>query len=82
MKYVILILKKKKKKFINSIYKFKAYNVFLNQSIGKGILYLLLLCICLSAISSLFVTISLKSFADEWIATVNDNVPDFQLNNS
>ena len=69
------------RKFINSLYNFKAYNVFFNQSIGKGILYLFLLCICLSTIGNIFTAFSLNTAFNEAQDAVDNDIPDFSFSN-
>jgi len=65
------------KKFINSLYNFKAYNVFFSQSLGKGILYLFLLCLCLSTVNNIFLAFSLNSWVETAQDALDNNVPDF-----
>lgn len=69
------------KKFINSLYNFKAYNVFFNHSVGKGILYLFLLCLCLSTIGNIFAGFRINTALNTAQDTIDNNMPDFSFNN-
>lgn len=69
------------KKFINSLYNFKAYNVFIKQSMGKSILYLLILCVCLSTISNIFLAVSFNTTVNEVQDVIKNEVPNFTFNN-
>ena len=69
------------KKIINSTYNFKAYNVFFKQSVGKGIFYLFLLCLCLGTISNIFIAFSVNTNMNKMISEMKSDFPEFSLAN-
>ena len=67
------------KKFLNSLYNFKAYNTFLSQTTGKAVLYLFILCAFLGFINCF----SFVSYTNTLLPTlkedIKENAPEFEF---
>lgn len=69
------------KKFKNSLYNFSSYNVFLKQSLGKSVVYLLLLTLVLSFFGIIATSIKIHSGVTEFTTFINDELPNFEFKN-
>lgn len=69
------------KKFLNSLFNFKAYNTFLSQTTGKAVLYMLILCALLGIIDCFSLSISVNSELPNLKKELEKNVPEFEFKN-
>ena len=69
------------KKFLNSLYNFKAYNTFLAQTTGKAVLYMLILSALLGIISCVSFASYINSYLPPFKEELEKNIPNFEFNN-
>ena len=69
------------KKFLNSLFNFKAYNTFLAQTTGKAVLYMLILCALLGIINCTSFASYLNSYLPPFKEELEKNVPEFEFKN-
>ncbi|MDY4077330.1 MAG: DUF1189 domain-containing protein [Clostridium sp.] len=69
------------KKFLNSLFNFKAYNTFLSQTTGKAVLYMLILCALLGIIDCTSFASYLNSSLPPFKEKLEKNVPEFKFKN-
>ena len=69
------------KKFLNSLFNFKAYNTFLSQTTGKAVLYMLILCALLGIINCTSFASYLNSYLPPFKEELEKNVPEFEFKN-
>lgn len=69
------------KKFLNSLFNFKAYNTFLAQTTGKAVLYMLILCSLLSIINCFLLLTGVNFELPNLKEAIKEKVPEFEFKN-
>lgn len=68
-------------KFYKSLYSFKTYNYFLTENLGKGILYLLILVLFTTTLTSIALFFKVNNFKHQLDDMISTELGDFSITN-